>query len=190
VPRGKRATRSGVTTTVLEEKSATEGKPVESQSHPVDRLFERVEPAPASIPESNVKRETVAGLRTAKIAEATSTSLKIMLRGQRTPVEAVLGEGVDRDLVILAKKNRDVLLIELEPGEAPTVVGVVQTRFPREVAIKADKVLIEGNQEVLLRSGRAAVRLREDGDVELVGSRILAMSRGLFRIVGRILRLN
>ncbi|MEZ4311015.1 MAG: hypothetical protein R3F14_23480 [Polyangiaceae bacterium] len=43
---------------------------------------------------------------------------------------------------------------------------------------------------MLLRAGRAALRLREDGDVELVGSRISAASRGLFRIVGRILRLN
>ena len=43
---------------------------------------------------------------------------------------------------------------------------------------------------VVLRAGRGALRLREDGDVELVGSRISTMSRGLFRIVGRVLRLN
>ena len=45
-------------------------------------------------------------------------------------------------------------------------------------------------REVLIWAGRAALRIREDGDVELVGSRILTMSRGLFRIVGRVLRLN
>ena len=30
----------------------------------------------------------------------------------------------------------------------------------------------------------------EDGDVEMVGSRIVSMSRGLYRLVGRVLRLN
>ena len=34
------------------------------------------------------------------------------------------------------------------------------------------------------------MRIREDGDVEIVGSRIAAMSRGLFRLVGRVLQLN
>ena len=43
---------------------------------------------------------------------------------------------------------------------------------------------------MFLRSGRAALRMRGDGDVELVGSRIATMSRGLYRLVGRVLRLN
>jgi hypothetical protein len=195
VGRAKRASTRTTTTTVLEEERApAREKPVE---HPVDRLFERVAPAPASLPEAATKREVPAavasgavGLRTARIADVTAAGVQILLRGQRTPLTAQLGEGVERELVMLAKRNRDVVLVELEPGADPVVVGVVQTRFPREVLIKADKVQIEGEREVLLRSGRAAIRLREDGDVELVGSRILAMSRGLFRIVGRILRLN
>ena len=59
-------------------------------------------------------------------------------------------------------------------------------------AIPAPKLplTIDAAEELVLRAGRAALRLREDGDVELVGSRISAASRGLFRLVGRILRLN
>jgi hypothetical protein len=70
------------------------------------------------------------------------------------------------------------------------VVGVLQTRIPRELTLKADKIHIDARHELLLRSGRGAMRIRQDGDVELVGSRISAMSRGLFRLVGRVLRLN
>ena len=70
------------------------------------------------------------------------------------------------------------------------MVGVLQTRSPREIHLKAAVVHIEGDEEVLIRSGRAALRIRQDGDVEIVGSRIHAASRGLFRLVGRILRLN
>jgi hypothetical protein len=51
-------------------------------------------------------------------------------------------------------------------------------------------VVLEGEREILLRSGRGAIRIREDGDIEVVGSRISAASRELFRIVGRLLRLT
>ncbi len=70
------------------------------------------------------------------------------------------------------------------------VVGVLQTKIPTELILKAKKLHLEGEQEVLLRSGRGAMRIRQDGDVEIVGSRIAAMSPGLFRLVGRVLRLN
>ena len=48
----------------------------------------------------------------------------------------------------------------------------------------------------LLLPGTASAQLTQQhsfnvrGDVEMVGSRILNMSRGLYRIVGRVLRLN
>jgi hypothetical protein len=70
------------------------------------------------------------------------------------------------------------------------IVGVVQTRVPREVTLKASTITLEAEREILLRAGRSALRLREDGDVELVGSRIVTASRGLLRLVGKMLRLN
>ncbi len=190
MPRAKRASSRGAATLHEEDREKTPSSAAERGQHPVDRLFERVEPAPASVQAPSDRRDLPAGLRTARVAELSPTAVSIVLRGQRTAVAAELAEGVERDLVAQAKKNRDAVLVEVEAGSVPLIVGVIQTRIPREVVLKADKVTIEGDREVLLRSGRAAVRLREDGDVELVGSRILAMSRGLFRIVGRILRLN
>jgi hypothetical protein len=94
------------------------------------------------------------------------------------------------ELIARAMTNGDRVLVEITPGETPLVVGVVQTRFPEKLELKAQEIVIEAEREVLIRAGRSAVRLREDGDVELVGSRILTLSRGLFRIVGRVLRLN
>jgi len=70
------------------------------------------------------------------------------------------------------------------------ILGVLTARRPRELHLSAETITLEAAREVLVRSGTSALRLREDGDIELVGSRILAMSRGLFRIVGRMLRLN
>jgi hypothetical protein len=137
-------------------------------------------PAPAAPP----------ALRTARVLAVEGRKAKIAWRGSSAEVTAALAPEVERDLIEEAAAHKDAVLVEVDGDQQPVVVGVVQTRRPREVRVTGEKVVIEGSREVLLRAGRAALRLREDGDVELVGSRISAASRGLFRIVGRILRLN
>jgi hypothetical protein len=119
----------------------------------------------------------------------TGDRVSVLVAG--TELEAELGAGVSRELVTQSIRQRDRVLLEQGATEArPRVVGVVQTTIPEELTLKARKIHIEGEHEVLFRSGRGAMRIRQDGDVEIVGSRISAMSRGLFRLVGRVLRLN
>jgi hypothetical protein len=129
-------------------------------------------------------------LRSARLLELDGRSAKVMGRGSSEPMTAEIAAEVERELIAAALAQGDWVLVEYAEGQVPVIVGVLQTRFPREIRLKAAVVHIEGEQEVLLRSGRGAVRIREDGDIEIVGSRISAASRGLFRLVGRILRLN
>jgi hypothetical protein len=103
---------------------------------------------------------------------------------------AKIDEGVEPELLAQAAETGGTALVEMVRGQDPVVIGLVQTRAPSKIEIKAKDIVIDAEREVLIRAGRAALRIREDGDVELVGSRILTMSRGLFRIVGRVLRLN
>ncbi len=160
----------------------------------LERLLDQVEsPARESAPaeaRARAQAEAPPGLRMARVLSMKEGGVQIAWRGRPAAVEAELAEGVDGELVARAMKNGDAVLVEVDPLEGPLVVGVVQTRLPETLELKANKIVIEGESEVLLRSGTAAVRLREDGDVEMVGSRILSMSRGLYRIVGRVLRLN
>jgi N-acetylmuramic acid 6-phosphate (MurNAc-6-P) etherase len=130
------------------------------------------------------------GMRTARLISVAGRRATLALRGAAAPVEAEIAPEVDPEIIADAGANGDSVLIELVEGETPLVVAALQTRKPREIRLRATTVHIEGDQEVLLRSGRGAVRIREDGDIEVVGSRISAASRGLFRIVGRLLRLN
>lgn len=130
------------------------------------------------------------GLRTARVVAVDGRRAKIALRGSHEALDATLAPEVEGDLVEEAAAQKDSVLVEIEGDGAIVVVGLVQTRRAREVRVTGEKIVIEAEREVLIRAGRAALRLREDGDVELVGSRISAASRGLFRIVGRILRLN
>lgn len=128
------------------------------------------------------------GLRTARLLSIDGTRATIAWRGRREPIVAELAPELDGALARQALERKDAVLVET--GAVPVVVGVLQTRMPSELKLKAATIEIEGENEVLIRSGRAALRLREDGDIEIVGSRISAASRGLFRLVGRILRLN
>jgi hypothetical protein len=131
-----------------------------------------------------------AQLRTAEVLGLKGGRASLRIRGVDEPVFADLDRGVSPAVVEQAVAQGDRVLLEQVAGAAPVVVGVVQTRVPEELYLRAKRIHIEGDEEVLLRSGRGAMRVRQDGDVELVGSRISAMSRGLFRLVGRVLRLN
>lgn len=148
-----------------------------------------VEAAPAPAPEGET--DAPPALRTARIAAPPrGRRVAITWRGKRAPIEAEIDASVDIEVIARAATTGDAVLVEHVPGSAPVVVGVVTTRIPDVLEIKAGSIVIDAEREVLLRAGRGAMRLREDGDVEVVGSRILTMSRGLFRIVGRVLRLN
>jgi hypothetical protein len=185
--RGKRAPSRNARAVVLEEEART------PERDPIERILEKVEPARPPVEEetkSKSKLTAPSGMRSAHVVSMASGSLQIAFRGRREPVQAELAEGVEREVVAQAMKNRDAVLVEREDDGRMLVVGVIQTRMPRDVLIKAETIQIEAERELLLRSKSAAIRLREDGDVELVGGRILALSRGLFRLVGRVLRLN
>jgi hypothetical protein len=142
-------------------------------------------PAPAQH-----RERALEGMRTARVASVSGRKARILLRGRPDPIDAVIAPEVDPEVIADALANGDAVLVELVPGEAPLVVAALHTRRPREIRLKAATIQIEGDEEVLLRAGRGALRIRADGDIELVGSRVSAASRGLFRIVGRMLRLN
>ena len=90
----------------------------------------------------------------------------------------------------LASSLGQSALVEIDDAGAAWVVGIVQTRVPERLVLRASSIELEADREVLLRTGTAGLRLRDDGDVELVGGRIAATARGVFKLVGKILRLN
>jgi hypothetical protein len=196
VGRAKRAASGRGTRTIELEaapKRKAKAEKVERREDVLERVLEKV--APLSTPRAEPQplpvraAPAVPTLRTARLVSLPAGKAEIAFRGAK-PVEAVLAEGVERELLRRAMVNRDVVLVEWTPDAVPVVVGVVQTRTPNEVVIAGQKVTIDAEEELTLRSGTAAMRLRADGDVEVVGSRIAMASRGLFRLVGRMLRLN
>ncbi|MFO0551449.1 MAG: hypothetical protein U0271_23865 [Polyangiaceae bacterium] len=141
-------------------------------------------------PVAPAKPAPPAGLRSARLVHLSGRVAAVQLRGEDEVLEVPLDPDVDASVVEEALANGDRVMVEPDESGELVVAGVLRCRQPERVRIAASVVEIEAEQEVVLRSGRSAMRLREDGDVELVGSRISAASRGLFRLVGRMLRLN
>jgi hypothetical protein len=181
------------------ERSADPAEVAEADSR-LEELLDKVDAPVSSVERAEVSAEdtepiAVASLpsvstRTAVAVSLNGRAVSLRVRGVAEPVEAMLDRGVAREVVKEAIVRGDRVVVEQVDGEQPLVVGVLQTRVAEDLTLRAKRIHIEAEQEVLLRSGRGAVRIRQDGDVELVGSRISAMSRGLFRLVGRVLRLN
>ena len=167
---------------MLAEPDQGEAAHAEPDGHePVERLLDQVAPPAGMLAGGG-------GLRVARIVSVAGGAALIEWRGSASRVAAILAPGLEVELLEQAVEEGGMVLVE--DGPPPLVVGVLQTRRPRELKIRAGTVTIEGEHEVMIRAGRAAIRLRADGDIEIVGSRISAASRGLFRLVGRVLRLN
>jgi len=188
-PAGERG--GAVTVTSVDDTEGAVGDVSADQASAVDALFRQVdEPREGIAPAPVAALVPVPALRTARVLAVEGRAATIAWRGAAQGVEATIAPEVDRELVIRASAQGDAVLVEWVPDEAPIVVGIVQTRVPDQIDLRARVIHLNADHEILLRAGTGAVRIREDGDVEIVGSRISASSRGLFRLVGRILRLN
>ncbi|MFO0616106.1 MAG: hypothetical protein U0414_26160 [Polyangiaceae bacterium] len=163
--------------------------PEQEHERAVERVLEN-----AALPEVRQGRD-VPRMRTGTVTvhggrgTGLPASYVVTVRGG-LEIEVELDDGVDPELVARASRSGDRVLLEEDPELGAVIVGVLQTRLPETLELKANHIVIDAESEVTIRSGKAGMRLREDGDVELVGSRIVTMSRGLFRLVGRMLRLN
>lgn len=151
----------------------------------------------AFLPEAAVKDLSVTppaqaspGLRSARLVGLSGRTASVLVRGDEQAREIGLDPDVDTSIVLEALENGERVMVEEDEVGELVVVGVLRSRQPDKIKISASVVEIEGDREVLIRSGKGALRIREDGDIEIVGSRISAASRGLFRLVGRMLRLN
>lgn len=128
------------------------------------------------------------GLRSARVKHLEARRATIVIFGEE--LSARVAPDVDPKLIHAAVRERHRVLVEGDGRGGLLVVGMLQTRIPEHLELSARKITIDAEEHVTLRSGRAGLRMRRDGDVELVASRITAASRGLFKLVGRMLRLN
>jgi hypothetical protein len=165
-----------------------EAGPTLAAEDPVDRLLGRV--STSSSPVGSVPAGD-GGLRTARVLSLLDGQhATIRSRTEPESREALIAPELERQLLIDAVRDGQLVLVERDRGGVEVIVGILQIKRPTVLRLLADEVEITAKRSLLFSAGRAAMRLRQDGDVELVGSRLSLASRGLFRLVGRMLRLN
>ncbi|MFT3770330.1 MAG: hypothetical protein QM820_33295 [Minicystis sp.] len=98
-----------------------------------------------------------AAMRTARVVGVTGRKARIELRGMGQPIDATIAPEVDAEVLTDACENGDAVLVETVPGELPLVVGVLHTRRPRELKLKAGTIRDRGRR-------RGAAARGESGD--------------------------
>jgi hypothetical protein len=119
-----------------------------------------------------------------------------------------LDEAAIRDA--LMSRRQVVLLFENEDPRLPIVVGLLPPdpgavlfgsllqspaaapapAKPTEAHVDGKRVVLEGDQEVVLRCGDASITLRRDGKLVLRGAYIETTAKGLNRIRGGSVKIN
>lgn len=130
------------------------------------------------------------GLHGAELRGVRDGKVLIRFRGERADRPALVAEEVETELLEEALRDGQHVLVMRSGSDEPLIVGVLYVRRPSTTRFSGEVLEIEASRSLTLRSGRAGVRLNADGNIEVVGSRISAASRGLMRLVGRVLRLN
>jgi len=114
---------------------------------------------------------------------------QVTLLGSESSESLAIAPHVDGTLIDRAVTDHSLVLLG-EWNNQSTIIGLIQTKLPDHTLISGKNIVIEASEQLTLRSGRAAIALRSDGALEMMGTRIAATSRGVFRLIGRALRLN
>jgi hypothetical protein len=130
------------------------------------------------------------GLHAAELIAQDNKRAQVRLSQEPAPRWIAIADYVEPALLAHASESRQRVLVESDGRGHLCVVGMLQTRIPEVTKLQGRTIEINATDSLTLKSGRAGLRFRADGDVELVGSRISAASRGLLRLVGKALRLN
>jgi hypothetical protein len=140
-------------------------------------------------------------------------ALRVDFEGNASgPIEARSTISLDDAAVkeAVATRRQVVLLFENQDPRRPIVVGMMApdpgavllgsllrapaTTAPAATSVEArldgKRVVLEGEQEVVLRCGEASITLRRDGKVVLRGAYIETTAKGLNRIRGGSVKIN
>jgi len=95
--------------------------------------------------------------------------------------------------------GREVLVTWVDGDRQPVITGVIRTPIDaaREAAatrfeaiVDAERIVLTGKREVVLRCGKASVTLSADGSVVVKGAKLLTSATGVHRIRGGAVQIN
>lgn len=133
-------------------------------------------------------------------------ALRVEFPGSGGPLAARTTLPLDDAALARAAAARTPALLLFENGDPrlPIVIGLLRSetplldavlersapRIPAEARVDGKRIVLEGQEEVELRCGRAVIRLRRSGEIELEGTRLRSEAKGTHRIRGGKVLIN
>jgi hypothetical protein len=146
--------------------------------------------------EATLKEKQRMTRRSAAIPE---TGVLVDIRADGSPIVDYdgneLGPIAARTAIPSATRGDTVLLV-FDHGDPtrPIIIGIVRDNFektlPRQLKIAAREILIEGAEEVSLRSGESSLTLRKDGKTVLKAKDVVSRASRTNRVKGATVRIN
>jgi hypothetical protein len=143
------------------------------------------------------------------IAGVAGGALLVDFRGNAAgPIAARSTVALTLDAALEAASRRQEALLTFEDGDPalPIIVGLVQPPVPTLIDIALEqaegpaeppaalvdgkRVLLEGEDEVVLRCGQASITLRRNGKIVIRGAYVESHAAGTNRIKGGSVRIN
>jgi hypothetical protein len=109
--------------------------------------------------------------------------------------ELLKPENRDREVLVVfegADPDRPVIIDMLErTAEGPIpVTREIDTGGSPEAYVDGKRIVLEAEQEIVLRCGKGSITIRADGKVVVRGTRLLSRSSGVNRIKGGTVNIN
>jgi hypothetical protein len=151
--------------------------------------------------------ERILAQRVGWIAGVSAGALLVDFRGNtRGPIAARATVQLDPGAALAAVGSRQEAVLAFEDGDPalPIVVGLVQPSLPTMIdlvleevvpeeqgsMVDGKRVLLEGEDEVVLRCGAASITLRRNGKIVIRGTYVESHAAGTNRIKGGSVRIN
>lgn len=164
--------------------------------------YEEIE-ADGSAVTSSVAREQAWIPCIGRLAETTLPGSVAVRFGNGAPVLARLMAGLrPSELSRPAMQGREVLVM-FERGDPnkPIILGLLHDPLeevialsdgqePKEINLDGKKVILEAQDEVLLKCGEGSITLRKDGKIIIKGTHLLSRASGPNRIKGGSVQIN
>lgn len=129
-------------------------------------------------------------MRVARIVEVSGGRALVSFDGRVVPARSAMAGAPGDGLPWIGR----AVLVALEDGDPdlPVIVGVVSDTLPgtTTLALDADRVALEGREELVLRCGEASLTLRADGQVLVKGQRITSRAEETHKIRGATVQIN
>ncbi len=152
------------------------------------------------------RSERVLGARVARIASFERGVVRVRCAPGGGAIVARVSAALDDGTLAAAARDGQDALVVFEDGDSarPVVVALLRPETPvvgaliavpssrAEAVARVDgkRVVIEGNEEVVLHCGRASLTLRKDGSVILRGVNVVSQAQQVQKIRGGKVQIN